>query len=325
MSIRILFLGTGPLALPTFQALCDWQEHHVVGLVTQPDRTGRGHHQHVNPLKQLATERGLVVLQPSSIKTPESVDALKETEADLFVVAAYGQMLSDAVLAIPRLGTINLHASLLPKYRGATPIHAAVLNGDREAGVTIMEIVKKLDAGPMLGVAKTEIGTKETTSQLEQRLAELAVPLALQVINQIALGQETRVPQDESQMTHVRKLSKSDGLIPWEKSAVEVERHVRGMQSWPGPFSYLHQPGKPPLRLQILAVDPVENAAGALAVVPGAVIALDSSSITVQCGTDAVRLQNVQPDGKRPMPVSDFLRGRKVESGDRFGAEARME
>ena len=317
MSIRILFLGTGPLALPTFQSLCDSTEHQLVGLVTQPDRTGRGHHQHLNPLKQLATERGLVVLQPDSIKSPESVAGLKATGADLFVVAAYGQMLSNAVLAVPRLGTINLHASLLPKYRGATPIHAAILNGDREAGVTIMEIVQKLDAGPMLGVVKTDIFPQETTSHLEQRLAELAVPLAKQVINQIALGQETRIPQDEAQMTHVRKLCKSDGLVPWQKSALEVERHIRGMQSWPGPFSHLHQTGKPPLRLQILAVETAGESPTATTE-PGTVVAVDANGITVQCGTGTVRLLSVQPDGKRAMPTSDFVRGRKVVIGDKF-------
>lgn len=320
MSIRILFLGAGPLALPTFRALCDSSEHQLVGLVTQPDRTGRGHHQHLNPLKELAMERGVPVLQPESIKTPESVAALLDLKADLFVVAAYGQMLSKAVLAVPRLGTINLHASLLPKYRGATPIHAAILNGDREAGVTIMEIVQKLDAGPMLGVVKTEILPKETTSQLEQRLAEIAVPLAKQVINQIALGLETRVPQDEAFMTHVRKLSKVDGLVPWQKSAIEVERHVRGMQSWPGPFSYFHQTGKPPLRLQILDVQPSEETQPPTTSLPGTVVGLNASEITVQCGAGTVRLLTVQPEGKRAMPTSDFLRGRKVATGDTFGA-----
>jgi methionyl-tRNA formyltransferase len=314
VSLRILFLGTGPLALPTFQALCDWPDHQLVGLVTQPDRTGRGHHQHVNPLKELATARGLVVMQPASIKTPESVEALRATGADLFVVAAYGQILSNAVLAIPRLGTINIHASLLPKYRGATPIHAAVLNGETEAGVTIIEIVPKLDAGPMLGKVSTPILPDETTGQLEQRLATLAIPLTQQVINEIAAGKATRTLQDESLVTHVRKLSKPDGLIPWDKSAIEVERHVRGMQPWPGPFCHLQQAGKPPLRLQILSVKPVEQ--GSSPRPAGTVIAVTANDFQVQCGTGAVTVVTLQPDGKRPMPTADFLRGRKVSVGD---------
>ncbi len=314
MTLRILFLGTGPLALPTFQALCDSREHQLVGLVTQPDRTGRGHHQHLNPLKELAVAKGLAVMQPDLIKAPESVDSLRKSEADLFVVAAYGQILSNAVLAVPRRGSINIHASLLPKYRGATPIHAAVLNGDAEAGITIIEIVQKLDAGPMLGQVSTAIQPNETTGQLEQRLADLAIPLTLQVINEIGQGTATRTPQDEALVTHVRKLSKLDGLVPWSKSAVEIEHHVRGMQPWPGPFSHLHQSDKPSLRLQILSVKAVEIASGPQ--LPGTVIGVTAQDFTVRCGTGAVTILTLQPDGKRAMPTSDFLRGRKVAVGD---------
>jgi len=318
VKLRLLFLGTGPLALPTFQALCDSTEHQLVGLVTQPDRTGRGHHQHLNPLKELAVARGLTVLQPELIKTPESVEQLVATAADLFVVAAYGQILSKAVLAVPRLGTINIHASLLPKYRGATPIHAAVLNGDVEAGVTIIEIVPKLDAGPMLGHVTTVIGPNETTGQLEARLADLSIPLTQRVINEIAAGTAVRVVQDESQVSHVGKLTKPDGLIPWQKSAVEVERHVRGMQPWPGPFSHLHQDDKPPLRLQILSVT-VEAANNSSAdAAPGSVVDVTGDQFTVQCGSGSVSIRTLQPDGKRAMPTSDFLRGRKVVVEDRL-------
>ena len=319
MALRLLFLGTGPLALPTFQALCDSHEHELIGLVTQPDRTGRGHHQHQNPLKELAIARGLSVLQPVSIKTPESVAELKQIRADLFVVAAYGQILSNEVLAVPRLGTINIHASLLPKYRGATPIHAAVLNGDHDAGVTIIEIVQKLDAGPMLGKASIPIHPNETTGELEIRLAELAIPLTQNVINDIEAGTVVRTPQDESLATHVRKLSKPDGLIPWQKPAIDVERHVRGMQPWPGPFSHLHQSGKPPLRLQILAVQSVESEMDTTNPPAGAVIAVTPETLTIRCGEGAVNLVTVQPDGKRPMSAADFLRGRKVAVGDTLG------
>ena len=315
VGLRILFLGTGPLAFPAFQSLCEGRDHQVVGLVTQPDRSGRGHHQHLNPLKELAMERGLAVLQPDSIKNVESVEQLRATEADLFVVAAYGQILSQAVLAVPRLGTINIHASLLPKYRGATPIHAAILNGDIEAGVTIIEIVTKLDAGPMLGLASLRINTGETTGELEERLAELAVPLTRRVIDEIAGGTVVRTPQNEDQVSHVRKLLKQDGLVPWQKTAEEVGRHVRGMQPWPGPFSQLHQLEKPPLRLQILSVrldDPTATTPN----LPGTVIAVSSQEFRVQCGVGSVSIVSLQPDGKRAMPTADFLRGRKVNVGD---------
>jgi methionyl-tRNA formyltransferase len=318
VTLRILFLGAGSLALPVFQSLCDSGVHQLVGLVTQPDRTGRGHHQHANPLKELAVARGLPVMQPDSIKTPESVELLIATRSDLFVVAAYGQMLSKAVLAIPRLGTINVHASLLPKYRGASPIHAAILNGDNDTGVTIIEIVQKLDAGPMLGLVSTSILAGETTGQLEQRLAEIAVPLTKKVIDEIDRGVVTRTVQNESLVTHVRKLSKTDGLVPWNRSAMEIDRHVRGMQPWPGSFSHLHQPEKPPLRLQILSVKVIETRAPSIDHVPGTVIAVGPHEIMVQCEAGSIGVQTVQPDGKRAMAMSDFLRGRKVSPGDTF-------
>ena len=316
MALRILFLGTGPLALPTFQALCESTEHQVVGLVTQPDRVGRGHHQHLNPLKELALSRGLVVMQPDSIKASESVESLRAVQADLFVVAAYGQILSNAVLAVPPMGTINIHASLLPRYRGATPIHAAILNGDKEAGVTIIEIVQKLDAGPMLGKASLNVRPGETTGELEQRLADLAIPLTARVINEIADGTVTRTIQDETLMTHVRKLSKTDGLVPWGKSATEVAHHVCGMQPWPGPFSHLHHSDKPPVRLQILSVKPVEIAASSSDFAPGTIIDVSSNDFIVRCGVGAVSVLTLKPDGKRSMPASDFLRGFKVTKGD---------
>ena len=316
-SLRILFLGTGPLALPTFRALLESSEHALIGLVTQPDRAGRGHHQHLNPLKQLAIAHGVSVFQPDRIKSLESVDFLRQTAADLFVVAAYGQMLSNEVLAVPRLGTINVHASLLPRYRGATPIHATILNGDTETGVTIIEIVQKLDAGPMLGDVRTAIGPEETTGQLEQRLAELAIPLTQRVIREISQGTAIRTVQEEEQATHVRKLAKIDGLVPWDKSAIEVERHVRGMQPWPGPYSQLQQGDKPPLRLQILAVKVTEEkVTGEQS--PGTVIEVTAQDFTIQCGEGSIRLLTLQPDGKRPMPAADFLRGRKVHFGDKL-------
>jgi methionyl-tRNA formyltransferase len=272
----------------------------------------------LNPLKELALARNLFVLQPELIKSPESVARLQELNIDLCVVAAYGQILSKAVLAIPRLGTINIHSSLLPKYRGATPIHAAVLNGDAISGVTIIELVPKMDAGPILGSVSTPIQAGETTGQLEKRLAELAVPLTLKVINEIADGTVVKIPQDESQVTHVHKLTKLDGLIPWAKSAAEVECHVRGMQPWPSPFSQLCQTNLDPIRLQILSVKPCVEEKISSDQPPGTIVKVTPNDIVVQCGTGAVSILTVQPDGKRAMPTGDFLRGRKVVVGDRF-------
>lgn len=312
MSTRIVYFGTGNLAYPAFLALLE--RHTVVGLVTQPDRTGRGHHQHINPLKEAAVERGIAVLQPDSIKTPESVAALRDLAADLFVVAAYGQLLSPEVLSLPRLGTINLHASLLPRYRGATPIHAAILNGDAETGVTVIQIEPKMDAGPMLGVVRTAIRPDETTGELEERLAELAVPVMFRVIDELVAGCCQAVQQDPAQVTRVRKLTKADGRIDWTKPAAEVERHVRGMQPWPGPFTELHQPGRPPRRLQILATRVCAGGTGA----PGTIVNSRPLELIIQCGQDAVEVLRLQPDGKRPMPAADFLRGHSLGTEDRF-------
>lgn len=312
--MRIGFLGTGKLAQPVFAALCE-SPHPIVGLVTQPDRTGRGHHQHANPLKELAILRGIPVHQPEKIRAPESIEVLHRWQAELFVVAAYGQMLPKTVLEMPRFGCINVHASLLPKYRGATPIHAAILSGDAETGVTIIRLVKELDAGPMLGAVKTEILPGETTGELEIRLADLAVSLTLQVVEKFSNGSAMEVEQDHTQATHVGKLTKDDGWIDWNKSAVEIERHVRGMQPWPGAFASLVQEGRPPLRIKILAATPSDRFHGEA----GVIAAVTKEAITVQCGLGDLSIHNLQPDGKRPMSAADFLRGHLVRAGDRFG------
>jgi methionyl-tRNA formyltransferase len=273
----------------------------------------------VNPLKELANSRGIPVHQPEKIKTPDSLELLRSWQADLFVVAAYGQILPKSVLEMPRLGCVNVHASLLPKYRGATPIHAAVLNGDAETGVTIIKLVLKLDAGEMLGMVRTPIGAKETTGELEVRLADLAVPLTLQVIDELDRGAAHPVAQDESQATHVGKLTKENGWIPWEKSAFEVECHVRGMQPWPGPFTVLSQAGHPLLRVKILEVALAKEISPQP---PGTIIEVAKDMFGVQCGTGALHVITLQPDGKRPMSVAEFLRGHLVQVGDRFASES---
>jgi methionyl-tRNA formyltransferase len=313
MSLRIAFLGTGRLAQPVFATLCD-SPHHVVGLVTQPERTGRGHHRHVNPLKELAEAKEIPVFQPEKIKAAESIDTLRNWRADLFVVAAYGQILPATILEMPRLGCINVHASLLPKYRGATPIHAAILNGDAETGVTIIRLVQKLDAGEMLGAVRTPIGARETTGELEARLADLAVPLTLKVIQELETGTVHPVTQDESQASHVGKLTKEDGWIPWEKSAVEVERHIRGMQPWPGPFTLLVQENRQ-LRMKILEVDASTEKPRVGA---GVIAEVTSDSLRVTCGDGSVLVRRLQPDGKRAMTTAEFLRGHHVREGDIF-------
>lgn len=312
-------MGTGEFALPALRALCD-SPHTVVGLVTQPDRTGRGHHQHVNPLKESALERRLDVFQPERINTDESLERLRSFHADLFVVAAYGQILSSRLLAIPRLGAINLHGSLLPKYRGAAPVQYAVLNGETRTGVTIFQIEPKLDAGLILGRVETEIGPRETSGELLTRLAELAAPLTLEVIEALEHGTARPIPQDPAAVTLAPRIRKDMGLMDWSHPAERIGWHIRAMQPWPMPFTFLHQPGKTPLRMLVLAVEPagVQGPPSP----PGTIVAAANGRLFVQARDQAVELLELQPAGKRRMTAAEFLRGHSVRPGDRFGPDS---
>jgi methionyl-tRNA formyltransferase len=321
MALRLLMMGTGQFAVPVFSSLYE-SPHVVVGLVTQPDRTGRGHHHHVNPMKEIAAVHSTPVLQPEKSAAPEFLERLREFSADLFVVAAYGQILSADLLAIPRLGAINVHASLLPKYRGAAPINYAILRGESATGVTIFQIEPRLDAGPMLAQVSTPIEAKETAGDLEERLSRLAVPPTQQVIAALEAGNCRPIVQDRSLVSTAPRMNKTMGAIDWRKSAAEIEHHVRAMQPWPKPFTFLHQSGAPPLRLLILDVDPAPLPQGeGAAATPGTVVAVDRTDVLVRTRDGAVALRRLQPAGKRAMTSADFLHGHHVRFGDRFGPD----
>lgn len=315
LTLRLVFLGTGSFALPTFRGLYD-TAHEVVGLVTQPDRTGRGHHRHRNPLKELAEENGTPVFQPAKANEADSIARLREFQADLFVVAAYGQILSAELLGIPRLGAINLHASLLPKYRGAAPIQYAVLSGEKETGITIFQIEPKLDAGPVLGVVKTGIGEKETYGELQDRLAELAVPLTKQVIDQLATGTTQPLMQDASLVTKAPRLTKDQGQIPWQKPARLVCCHIRAVQPWPKPSATLELKSGKRLRLLILDAEPADQIVPGE---PGAIAVEERKRLFVATGENqAVEVLTVQPEGRKPMPVAQFLNGHQLTGEEQF-------
>ena len=317
MSLKLLMMGTGTFALPTFRALCE-SEHDVVGLATQPDRTGRGHHHHPHPMKEYALERGVTVFQPANVNASESLQRLREFEADLFVVAAYGQILSAELLAIPPLGAINLHASLLPKYRGAAPVQYAIWKGESETGVTIFRIEPRLDAGPILGVVRTPIGKTETSGELEVRLAELAAPLTLDVVQRIETGTTEEITQDASAVTRAPKLKKSQGLIEWSGTAREIDCHIRAMQPWPMPFSFLHVDGREPLRLLVPSAARVDDEPQGSAA-PGEVLPSPEGRLLTRCGDGVLELLRLQPAGKKAMESAEFLRGRSVPPGSRLG------
>ena len=240
-------MGTGSFAVPVFTGLYE-SRHVVAGLFTQPGRTGRGHHRHQNLMKDLAEADDTPVLQPADVNVPDSIDALRSLHPDLCVVAAYGQILSPELIATPRLGAINVHASLLPKYRGAAPVHYAILNGERETGITIFQIEPKLDTGPILGVESLRIGPKETTGELEERLAEFAVPLMLRVIDAIETGTIRPIDQNPAKATRAPSLRKTAGFIDWSMTTDRLLCHIRAMQPWPSPYTFLLQSGRKPLR-----------------------------------------------------------------------------
>ena len=315
MTLRIVLMGTGEFALPPFRALMESQKHEVVALYTQPDRTGRGHHQHVNKVKVLAEQHGIPVYQPERVNAAEALSELKELNADVFIVAAYGQIMKPAFLAIPRLGAFNLHGSLLPRHRGAAPVQYSIWKGDQLGGVTIFQIEPSLDSGPMVGVVSTKIGEKETSGELMLRLADLSVDLTLEVVDQLDEGTATFTPQDDALTTLSPKIPKEAGIIDWSQTASEISCHVRAMQPWPKASAWLHADGRKPLRCILLDVDVLPEGSGA-----SEAGRIDVSDRTLKVATNKGWLQvnSIQPDGKKPMDATAFLNGYGVTAGSSF-------
>jgi methionyl-tRNA formyltransferase len=334
--MRLVMMGTGSFAEPTFEALLTGR-HPVVGLVTQPDRaTGKARgstRQARRGMKELAVERSVPVYQPESINTPEGVEKLKSWGPDLLVVAAYGQILSKDVLAVTPHGGINVHASLLPKYRGAAPIAWAIYHGDNETGVTIIKMSIYLDAGEMLAQEATRIGPDETAGELEARLAPLGAKLALGVIDRIEAGTATGMKQNKDLVSKAPKLTKEHGLIDWDRPAEAVCNQIRAMQPWPTAYTYLHRNylhrgGRMPVRLIVFKASPfqwpVDPVLPAGAILDGSEleqILLVTAGQTRAGERSVVRVGELQPEGKKRMSAADFLRGYPVGQGDRLGAE----
>ncbi len=327
MSLRIVMMGTGTFAEPILKALLTGP-HPVVGLVTQPDRpagqergstrqTGEG-------MAAIARAHNVPVFQPESVNTPEGVAGVKAFQPDLLVVAAYGQILSKDVLGAVPLGGINVHASLLPKYRGAAPVAWAVYHGETKTGVTIIKMSVHLDAGDMLAQEALDIGPEETAGELEARLAPLGARLAVQVVEQIAAGTAHGAKQDPAQVTKAPKLKKEHGLIDWSRPAAAVCNQVRAMQPWPTAYTYRHRPGQAaPTRVLIARATPLTGADGATGT-PGAAVSLPGEAfrLVVQAGQNSlVEIHELQPAGKRRMAAADYLRGHPVQPGDYFGPE----
>ncbi len=326
--LRIVFFGTPEFAVPTLNALLS-SRHVVAGVVTQPDRPrGRGQRPQPSPVKELAVAHSLPLLQPERLRDDGFLSALKALAADLGVVAAYGKILTDAVLEVPRIGLINVHASLLPKYRGAAPIHRAVMAGETVTGVTIMRVVKALDAGPMLATASRPIGAEDTSQDVERDLAQLGAAALVKVADRLIAGDVAGTPQDESAASYARKLEKADGVIDWSAPAAVIHNQIRGLHPWPHAFADLDGVRCLLLESRVEGATVVRDFsranAGATEVAPyrrgepGTIVEAHGDSLRVQTGDGILRILRLQMEGRRALGAREFLAGRRLAAGAKF-------
>jgi len=305
--MRVVFMGTPDFAVGTLEAIIE-AGHEVVLVVTQPDKPkGRSGALQFPPVKECAVAHGIEVFQPVKIRLEETVEYLKNYDADIFVVAAFGQILPKSLLDMPKHGCINVHASLLPKYRGAAPIQWAVINGDPVTGVTIQQMDIGVDTGDIIVTKELAIEADETGGGLFDKLAVVGAEACLEAMEQIANGTATRTPQNHEEATHVSMISKEFGIIDWHKSAVEIERLIRGLNPWPSAYTKLD--GK---TFKIWKAEVVEENTDAK---PGTIVAVEKNSLKVQTGEGVLSLLEVQLEGKKRMDAGSFLRGYSVAKG----------
>ena len=312
--MRIIYMGTPDFAVAPLEAIIK-AGHDVAAVVTQPDKQkGRGKEVQMTPVKQCALTHQIPVLQPVKIKEADSVEALRAYEADIFVVAAFGQLLTEEILNMPKYGCINIHASLLPAYRGAAPIQWVILNGEEKTGVTIQQMAKGLDTGDMLLKKEVMIDKKETGESLHDKLMEVGAELIVEVLPMIEKGEVCPEKQEEALANYVSRLSKDMGKIDFSKDAVVIERLIRGLNSWPSAFT--RYKGK---TLKIWDADVTDKETDVL---PGTVIDVTKDTIEVAAGKGTLILNSVQLEGKKRVAVKDFLLGYEVKEGMILGGEA---
>ncbi len=318
--MELLFFGTPPFAVPTLEAL-HAAGHPMRAVVTRPDKpTGRSGRARPTPVKKAALELGLDVLQPASVNAPEVVAELKACAAELAVVVAYGEILRPRVLAATERGFVNLHASLLPRYRGAAPVSWAIINGERTTGVSVIRMTRGMDAGPILDQREVEIGDDETAGQLAERLAEVGAEAVAHVVSRLDAGEDVPgQPQADEAASLAPKLSKEDGRIDWSLSAERIRNLVRGLAPWPGAFCDLRTQGGTQ-RVTLTEVRPgAREPAGAGEPDPGTVVRVDASEgITVRTGKGTLTIARLKPAGSRAMDAADFIHGHDIRAGDRF-------
>lgn len=308
--MRAVFMGTPEFAVPTLQALID--HHEVVGVVTQPDKQrGRGKKMQFPPVKEKALEYDIPVYQPQKARDEEFIDVLRKLNPDVIVVVAYGQILPEGILNIPKYGCINVHGSLLPKYRGAAPIQWAVLDGEEKTGITTMYMEKGLDTGDMIDKAELVLDPKETAGSLHDKLMDMGANLLLETLKKLEDGTAVRTVQDDSESCYAKMLSKEMGHIDFTKDAKSIECLIRGMNPWPSAYTSLD--GK---TMKIWDADVVEWEGDEA---PGTIVEVTKNSITAACGQNALALNEIQLAGKKRMNVQAFLLGYHVEKGTKLG------
>ena len=314
--MKIIFMGTPDYAAEALEALIK-AGHEVTAVVTQPDRAkGRSGQVQCTPVKECAVRHGIAVLQPVKIKTPEAIEELKKYEADVYVVAAFGQILSKEILELPQFGCVNIHASLLPKYRGAAPINQCIIDGEKETGITIMQMDAGIDTGDILAQKKVIIEDKETAETLFDKLSQAGAELIVEALPKIERGEITPFKQDESLVSYVKMMDKSKGRIDWSADAVSIERLVRGLNPWPS--AYTSCQGK---TVKIWRSDAVETA-GECTEQPGTIVLVRKDFFDVACGAGNLRIYELQMEGKKRMDTKSFLLGNPWKEGMILGTES---
>jgi methionyl-tRNA formyltransferase len=319
MPLRIVFCGTPAFAVPALQNLIAQPDIRIEGVVTQPDRPrGRGQEIAISAVKAAAVAAGLSIYQPEKVRAPGALEYFQRVAPDCVVIIAYGQIIPARLIAIPRLGWINVHASLLPQYRGAAPINWAILNGETMTGLTTMQIDPGLDTGPMLLRTELPIGPDETAPELAARLAQAGAPLIVETIRRLERGDIAPEPQDNSKATFAPPLKKEDGLIDWSQPAVQICNRIRGLQPWPGAFTSFRGKncqiwGRPsPYR-------DVEGTTEQPSLPPGT-IRLDKIGVSVSCGEGTLWVGSVQLEGRKRITAPEFANGARLTPGERFGS-----
>jgi methionyl-tRNA formyltransferase len=312
--LRIVFMGTPELACASLNALLGCDEFEVAGVVTQPDRPkGRDLKVQASPVKELAARKGLTVLQPERSREEGFIESLRRLEPQLIAVAAYGQILPKTILDLPAHGCLNVHTSLLPRYRGAAPIQLAILNDDRETGVTIMKMDAGMDTGAIVSQQATAISPEDDAQTLHDRLAAMGAELLVKTIPDYVAGKIQPRPQPETGIVYAPKIKKEDGEIDWSLPARTIWNHVRGLVPWPGTFTFLSETSGKTLLLKIWEAKAVEGSGS-----PGTILKAGKEGVAVACGTGALQILTVQKEGGRRMAVQEFLAGNSLSVGQSF-------